>query len=129
MHTKRSVLLNTADGTYLLAGITKPVLASEILCQLPLLPSAVRFHCLEQGKFTPFCGWHLDNQGTVEEIVVVEKILVFCSCRIAEDKRMKMVQCSTCKGWFLPEDTICCVQKQRAFCGHSVSDGFLLAPP
>ena len=79
--TKRSLLLNTADGTYLLAGFMKAVLASGTLYLLPLLSSAVRFRCLEQGKFTPFCRWHLENQGTVEEIVVGRR---FWFCVLAE---------------------------------------------
>ena len=103
VHTKCSLLLSTADGTHLWQDSWNQSLHLEQLhCAFFLFsPSAVKFHGLEQGvqELTPFCGWHLDSQGTMEEIVVVEKILVFCSYRMPWQKR-KMSQCSRYKDWF-----------------------------
>ena len=54
----------------------------------------------EQGKMKPFPGWELhDRRIEEEEVVKEQKIKVYCSCRMPQDRK-KMAQCVKCNDWF-----------------------------
>ena len=58
--------------------------------------------CFEKGKLSPFPAWELRDSDIVDpgDIIKEVKVKVFCSCRMPEDKKRKMAQCTKCREWF-----------------------------